>query len=93
VNTICVGLSEIRGFQSTLDIDRISIVSLFRRANQCSSGNGLLTSLPGIRSTIVAWCVLMTDEGIEAVDQMANLVTAWRQSLDPDDGFLRIYVD
>ena len=35
----------------------------------------------------------LTDDEIEAVDQMANLVTAWRQSLDPDDGFLRIYVD
>lgn len=37
-------------------------------------------------------CDLTAGE-IEAVDQMANLVTAWRQSLDPDDGFLRIYVD
>ena len=35
----------------------------------------------------------LTDDEIKAVDQMANLVTAWRQSLDPDDGFLRIYVD
>jgi hypothetical protein len=35
----------------------------------------------------------LTDDEIEAVEEMANLVMAWRQSLDPDDGFLRIYVD
>jgi hypothetical protein len=35
----------------------------------------------------------LTDAEIEAVDEMAELASAWRQSIDPDDGFLRIYVD
>jgi hypothetical protein len=35
----------------------------------------------------------LTDNEIEAVEQMACMASAWRQSIDPDDGFLRIYVD
>jgi hypothetical protein len=35
----------------------------------------------------------LTDNEIEAVEQIVRMVSAWRQSIDPDDGFLRIYVD
>jgi len=35
----------------------------------------------------------LTDDEIQAVEQMASMASAWRQSIDPDDGFLRIYVD
>jgi hypothetical protein len=35
----------------------------------------------------------LTNDEIEAVEQMASMASAWRQSIDPDDGFLRIYVD
>jgi hypothetical protein len=35
----------------------------------------------------------LTDDEIEGVEQMASMASAWRQSIDPDAGFLRIYVD
>ena len=35
----------------------------------------------------------LTDNEIEAVEQMAGMASAWRQSIDPDAGFLRFYVD
>ena len=35
----------------------------------------------------------LTDDEIEAVDQMSRMAPAWRQSVDPDDGYLQIYVD
>ena len=34
-----------------------------------------------------------TDDEIEAVDEMARISSALRRSIDPDDGFLPIYVD
>ena len=35
----------------------------------------------------------LTDNEIEAVEEMAGMASAWRQSIDPDDGSLRFYVD
>jgi hypothetical protein len=35
----------------------------------------------------------LTEDEIGVVDQMATMAPAWRQSIDPEDGFLRIYVD